>query len=130
MSKRRKRQLLRKAYEKARATAMHHALVNVRCAHLGATLMIDGKICGTASNMKGIMNHAELRALRLKVVDQERVTVEIMIVRVTKINPYYPVSMAKPCSNCMKQIEQTPNVTSVYYTDWDGQLRYINFCKE
>jgi len=104
--------------------ATQHAKRSPSTYQLAAICFKGGRILSISCN-EGLQ-HAEERCIRkLKKKSGRDISgVNMMIIRIQANDN---LSLAKPCSNCLKII-QSNNINKIYYTDWDGNLIIERAC--
>jgi len=100
--------------------ALSHAHTNTRCAHIGCSLLIDGKHVKTTTNCPSA--HAEARIIDGKGLFKRYGTIDIIVIRIKK-EPFGELAMAKPCKHCLDLYKEL-GVRGVYYSDETGRIRY------
>ncbi len=98
--------------------ALAHAFTNTRCAHIGCSLLINGKYIKSTTNCPSI--HAECRVL--SGISKRYALIDIIVVRIKK-EPYGALGMAKPCKHCLDVYKEL-GVRGIYYSDENGKIRY------
>ena len=100
--------------------ALCHARTNFRCAHIGCSLLINGKYAKTTTNCPS--THAECRIIREGNLQKRYHVIDIIVIRIKK-EPFGALGMAKPCKNCL-QVYKELGVRGIYYSDESGKIRY------
>ena len=104
--------------KRAIAAALSHAHTNTRCAHIGCSLLIDGKYVKTTTNCPSA--HAERRVL--SGIHKRYSSIDVIVVRIKK-EPFGQLAMAKPCKHCL-DLYKTLEIRGVYYSDESGRIKY------
>ncbi len=97
-----------------------HAFTNIRCAHIGCSLLVNGRYVRSTTNCPS--SHAECRILKDVGAAAKRRPIDIIVVRVKK-EPFGHLGMAKPCKHCLIRCKEL-GVRGVYYSNEDGKICY------
>ena len=98
--------------------ALAHAHTNTRCAHVGCSLLINGKYVKSTTNCPS--THAECRIL--SGITKRYAVIDIIVIRIKK-EPFGELGMAKPCKHCLETYKEL-SIRGVYYSDETGRIRY------
>jgi len=100
--------------------ALAHARTNVRCAHIGCSLLINGKYVKSTTNCPS--THAECRIIREGNLSKRYSVIDIIVIRIKK-EPFGALGMAKPCKHCL-QVYKELGVRGIYYSNEVGKIQY------